>query len=174
MLVPHVLLQYGSDPFQYRMEDIEGRPAFTMYIDAPPVSNVVVRLMREASWEENRPEIAGPHAAVLYFGPNNSPGRIHYGNAPEMLMWDMMVQKKESSSSRYFKSQGGKECKWKISPVRMECVSGRTTVALWEHSDPEDEFHARLTIRPAGLPIVTEIVTTLTLNRMAQALSWES
>lgn len=55
-----------------------------------------------------------------------------------------------------------------------QCISGRTTVALWEYSEPEDEFHARLTIRPAGLPIVTEIVTTLTLNRMAQALDWES
>lgn len=66
-------------------------------IDTIPVSNIMVRLMREAAWEENRPEIAGPHAAVLYFGPNNSPGRIHYGNAPEMAMWDMMVQKKESS-----------------------------------------------------------------------------
>jgi hypothetical protein len=54
----------------------------------------------------------------------------------------------------------------------LQCICGRTTIAVWELSEPEDIYHARLTIRPAGLPIVTEIVTTLTLLRMAQALSW--
>ena len=53
-----------------------------------------------------------------------------------------------------------------------QCVDGRTTLAVWEVSHPDDEFHAKLTIRPAGIPIMTEIVTTLVLNRMAQALQW--
>lgn len=51
-------------------------------------------------------------------------------------------------------------------------MDGRTTLAVWELSHPEDEFHARLTIKHSGLPLVTEIVTTLLLNRMSQALSW--
>jgi hypothetical protein len=54
----------------------------------------------------------------------------------------------------------------------LKCFHGRSTIAVWELSEPEDIFHARLTIRPAGLPIVTEIVTTLTLLRIAQALNW--
>ena len=53
-----------------------------------------------------------------------------------------------------------------------QCICGRTTIAEWQLSEPEDIFHARLTIKPAGLPIVTEIVTTLTLLRMAHALNW--
>ena len=56
--------------------------------------------------------------------------------------------------------------------VTAQCVDGRTTVATWELSQPEDMFNARLTIKHAGLSVVTEILTTLTLNRMAMALNW--
>ncbi|KAG6844362.1 hypothetical protein H0H87_007543 [Tephrocybe sp. NHM501043] len=75
--------------------------------------------------------------------------------------------------SRYFTSQNGKDYKWRISPSRMELFDGRTTLAIWELSHPDDDFHARLTIKPPGLPVVTEIVTTLAMNRMAQELQWE-
>lgn len=51
-------------------------------------------------------------------------------------------------------------------------MDGRTSLAVWELSQPEDDFHARLTIKPSGLAIVTEILTTLTLNRMSQVLEW--
>jgi len=54
----------------------------------------------------------------------------------------------------------------------LKCLCGRSTIAVWELGEPEDIFNARLTIKRAGLPIVTEIVTTLTLLRMAQALNW--
>ena len=54
----------------------------------------------------------------------------------------------------------------------LQCVDGRTTIATWELSQPEDVFSARITIRQAGLSVVTEILTTLTLNRMAMALNW--
>ena len=53
-------------------------------------------------------------------------------------------------------------------------MDGRSTLAVWEHSLPDDEFHARLTIKAAGLMFITEILTTLTLNRMAQALNWDT
>lgn len=57
--------------------------------------------------------------------------------------------------------------------IPSQCIEGRATVlAVWEMSQPEDLFHARLTIKSAGLAIVTEILTTLTLNRMAHTLSW--
>ncbi len=55
---------------------------------------------------------------------------------------------------------------------RIQCSDGRSTIAVWELSQPEDEFHARLTIRGGGLPVVTEILTTLTLNRVSLALNW--
>jgi hypothetical protein len=54
----------------------------------------------------------------------------------------------------------------------VKCFCGRSTIAVWELGEPEDIFHARLTIKAAGLPIVTEIVTTLTLLRTAQVLRW--
>lgn len=53
-----------------------------------------------------------------------------------------------------------------------QCVDGRSTIAVWELSDPEDEYHARLTVKASGLAIVTEILTTLTLNRISQFLNW--
>lgn len=45
-------------------------------------------------------------------------------------------------------------------------------MAVWETSKLEDEFHARLTIKHPALAIVTELMTTLTLNRIAQVLNW--
>lgn len=45
-------------------------------------------------------------------------------------------------------------------------------MALWETSQLEDPFHARLTIKHSALSIVTELVTTLTLNRIAMIMNW--
>lgn len=54
-----------------------------------------------------------------------------------------------------------------------QCVDSKgTTVALWETSRLEDPFHARLTIKHSALAIVTELVTTLTLNRIAMIMNW--
>jgi hypothetical protein len=55
-----------------------------------------------------------------------------------------------------------------------QCMDGRSTLAVWElNSHPRDEFYARLTIKASGLALVTEILTTLILNRMSQWLSWD-
>ncbi|KAG6836491.1 hypothetical protein H0H93_007590 [Arthromyces matolae] len=104
----------------------------------------------------------------------NVPGYIIYGNNRNTLpMTHFIRQHRDGSTSRYYTSQNGKDCKWRISPTRWELLDGRTTLAVWELSHPDDEFHARLTIKTPGLPVVTEIVTTLTMNRMAQELRWE-
>lgn len=57
--------------------------------------------------------------------------------------------------------------------IKFQCLDGRSTVATWELSQPEDVFSARLTIKHSGLTMVTEILTTLCLNRMALDLDWK-
>ncbi|KAF8138830.1 hypothetical protein EV363DRAFT_1522831 [Boletus edulis] len=172
MAATYVLLQFGDDSFSHRFEDLESRPAFTVYAHELPT--IVVQVAREPEWSQQHPDIMGPNNAYLYFGPNKSRGFLVYGNGKEVPMAHQIRQKKDSSTSRYFTTQHGKELKWKIFPQKMECVDGRTTVATWELSQPEDVFNARLTIRHAGLCVVTEILTTLTLNRMAMALNWQT
>ena len=55
-----------------------------------------------------------------------------------------------------------------------QCVDGRTTLAVWEFNNHlDDGFPARMIIKASGLALVTEILTTLLLNRMSQWLSWE-
>ncbi|EIW76263.1 hypothetical protein CONPUDRAFT_139678 [Coniophora puteana RWD-64-598 SS2] len=166
---PYILLQFGSDPFDYKLEDLEGRPAFTMYVEGTP--NVVMHIAREAEWRQQHTTIMGPDNSFLYFGPERMPGYMVYGNGAQQPMTSSL-RKKDSSGSRFFTSQSGKELKWKITPQRMECSDGRTSVATWELSQPEDMFHARLTVKAAGMPIVTEVMTTLALNRMASELGW--
>ncbi|KAF4601685.1 hypothetical protein EYR40_004884 [Pleurotus pulmonarius] len=169
---PYVLLQFGEDPCNCRYEDLESRHAFTVQ-EVPHNPNIVVMLRREAAWSQQHPTIMGPDRSFLYFGPGQSQGHLAYGNSPLQPMANSIKQKRDSSNSRYFKSQNGsKEYKWKINPQRIECSDGRSTIAVWELSQPEDEFHARLTIRGGGLPVVTEILTTLTLNRVSLALNW--
>ena len=58
-------------------------------------------------------------------------------------------------------------------PPLPQCIDARgNMVALWETSQLADPFSAKLTLKPAALPIVTEIVTTLILNRIAQVSNW--
>lgn len=102
--------------------------------------------------------------------------------------------------SRYFTAQNGKEYKWKTAPQKMEvCLSAfcpdrfaymlyltlpprmlrvqcfdskGVAIAVWEVGQLEDDFHARLSLKRPGLAVVTEVLTTLTLNRIAHTLSW--
>lgn len=47
-------------------------------------------------------------------------------------------------------------------------------IAVWESVPASDKkYEAKLTVTHAGLPIVTEIVTALVLNRMSDFLGWE-
>jgi len=168
----YVLLQFGEDPFSSKFEDLEGRPAFSVKeVERNP--NLLVRLTREPEWSQQHPNIMGPNKSFLYFGPDRSLGYLVYGNGPTQPMSNSIRQKREASTSRYFTAQNGKDYKWKTSPTRMECVDGRSNIiAVWERSQPEDEHHARLTVRPQGLAIVTEILTTMTLNHISQNLRW--
>ncbi|KAI0940243.1 hypothetical protein AcV5_001404 [Taiwanofungus camphoratus] len=132
-----------------------------------------MKLTREAPWAQQHADIMGPSNSYFYFGPSRSLGYLAYGNSPPQSMANARRQKKETSMSRYFTAQNGKEYKWKIAPQRLECVDNRgTTVAVWETSQLEDEFHARLTLKHSALAVITEIMTTLTLNRIAHVLNW--
>lgn len=117
----------------------------------------------------------GPDKSYIYLGPNNVPGHVAYGNnGTEIRMHYLLQQKREGSTSRYFMTQSGKSYKWRITSQRMECMDGRTTLAVWElNNHPRDEFCARLTIKASGLALVTEILTTLILNRISQRLAWD-
>ncbi|KAF8733950.1 hypothetical protein AX14_003521 [Amanita brunnescens Koide BX004] len=172
MSQPQVLLQYGDNPFNLKMKDLEGRLACTVE-EVGRTPNPIIRLTREAPWAQQHPSIMGPDNSYYYLGPENRPGYIIYGNnRTNIPMANLMKKKSEGSSSRYFTTMGNRECKWKKGSKKMECVDGRTTLATWELSDPDDEHSAKLIIKPAGMSIVTEILTTLALNLMAQTMGW--
>jgi len=82
-------------------------------------------------------------------------------------------QKSTASSSRYWTTQAGAEYKWRISSQRLECTDNKgNIVATWDKAQQEEEFHARVTVKRAGLPFITEILTTLVLTRIALTLNW--
>ncbi|KAF6748988.1 hypothetical protein DFP72DRAFT_1073812 [Ephemerocybe angulata] len=149
-------------------------PALQIPSDDP---NKIVRLMREDTWAKQYPNtVMGPDKSHFFFGAEERPGVLEYGNNGIRIPMEYLLRagKKEGSISRYFRAQSGKEFKWKvISTHRMECQDLKhTTLAVWEVSPPDEENFGRLTLRPAALQMVTEILSTLTLNRMAQALGW--
>lgn len=172
MSASYVLFQYSADPWNARFEDSERRRAFTVsMVEEDP--NLIMRITREAPWAQLHTEVMGPSNSYLYFGPTRSPGYLVYGNSPHQSMSSARRQKRENSTSRYFVAQNGKEYKWKIATQGLECIDSKgSTVAIWETSQLQDEFHARLTVRLSALAIITEIVTTLTLNRIASILNW--
>lgn len=57
--------------------------------------------------------------------------------------------------------------------LRLQCYnSSRTLLAIWELSDPEAEHDAVLAIHEPGMRMVTEVMTTLILNRMWMETNW--
>ncbi|KAI0832879.1 hypothetical protein BC628DRAFT_1348707 [Trametes gibbosa] len=173
MSASYALLQFSADPWNARFEDPDRRLAFTVtMVDENP--NLIMKIAREAPWAQQHPDIMGPSNSYLYFGPNRTPGHLIYGNSTYHTMAQARNRKKENSTSRYFWAQNGKEYKWRVALQRLECVDSKGNVlALWETSQLADPFAAKLTIKHAALPIITEIVTTLTLNRIAQVSNWQ-
>lgn len=152
----------GSDRLACTVEEVGRNP------------NPIIRLTREAPWAQQHPSIMGPDNSFYYLGPQNRPGYIIYGNNRTSIpMANLLKKKNDGSTSRYFTTLGGRECKWKkFSAKRMECIDGRTTLAVWEMSDPDDDHSAILTIKSGGMSVITEILTTLTLNLIAQTMEW--
>jgi hypothetical protein len=56
--------------------------------------------------------------------------------------------------------------------VRWQCVDGKEVLATYEAAQLSSDYSAMLTIRQAGLAVVTEILTTLMLSQMATMLQW--
>jgi len=168
----YVLLQKGEDPFHTRFEDLDGLTAFTIQeVDRMP--NTLVQLRREAPWTQKHRGVMGPGAAFFYFGPSCTPGHIIYGNAPSQPM-ATTLRRKRLSASKYFTSRSGRLLKWKQLPNhRMECVDGKQVLAIYEADQASRDYSALLTIRHAGLAVVTEILTTLMLSQMAIVLQWQ-
>ncbi|THH06628.1 hypothetical protein EW145_g3962 [Phellinidium pouzarii] len=166
----YVLLQYGSDPLNFQFEDPEDRLAFSVS-KVVQVPTLVVQLSRQDEWALQYPDIMGPRNAFFYFGPSNSLGQVAYGNAERVGMAYYLRKKKDASNSRYFFAQSGKEFKWKsVSSQRMELWDSRSIYAVWEKAQPGSEHDAQITLSDTGLALVTEVLTTLTLNLAAKRL----
>jgi len=138
------------------------------------MSNTLVQLRRETPWAQKHQGVMGPGAAFFYFGPEGMPGHIIYGNAPSQPMVTTL-RRKRSTASQYFTSRSGRQLKWKQLPNhRMECIDGKDVLAVYEAGQTSHDYSALLTIRHAGLAVVTEILTTLMLSQMAIVLQWQS
>ncbi|KAJ7133813.1 hypothetical protein C8R46DRAFT_923535 [Mycena filopes] len=194
-----VLLQYGADAFNARFQDLEGRSAFasnnpnlivklsrdpawsqhhpgTMGPDAAYFYFGPSRPSSSPSHASPSSSSSQSYSASSVYGagvPTPTAGFVVYGNNRHSIpMGHLRRRSREGSQSRYFTAQSGREYKWRISPQRMELADGRATLAIWELSAPGDAFDARLTIKHAGMAIVTEIMATLSVNRMGEALGW--
>lgn len=55
----------------------------------------------------------------------------------------------------------------------LQCYDGKNSlVAVWELAQRSDPVYARLTLKQPALPMVTELLTTFTLNRISESLNW--
>lgn len=55
-----------------------------------------------------------------------------------------------------------------------QCIDGKDVLAVYEAGQASRDYSALLTIRHAGLAVVTEIVTTLMLSQMAIVMQWQN
>ncbi|EJD35327.1 hypothetical protein AURDEDRAFT_117398 [Auricularia subglabra TFB-10046 SS5] len=134
------------------------------------------RVRREEAWENLKPGVHGPRDAVLEWGPNVTLGNVAFGTRPRGPMAALIVKKRDASRagkvSRYFSIQGV-ECKWKIDGDRWECVdASNRPLAEWVRDHSRPNYYGRLIVHKAGYLVITEIVATLVLNRIATIKNW--
>jgi len=56
----------------------------------------------------------------------------------------------------------------------LQCIENHSIVAVWVPGESQDGSSARLTLQHSTLSYITELVTTLILNRMALQLNWDA
>lgn len=54
----------------------------------------------------------------------------------------------------------------------IQCHDARNLIAVWEVVEADAGYTAQITLSHAGLGLVTEVLTTLTLNLMSRQLYW--
>lgn len=54
-----------------------------------------------------------------------------------------------------------------------QCLDGNNLLATFQIAPPSVNYFARVIVQRAAMPIITEIMTSLELNRMALALPWD-
>ncbi|KZV93067.1 hypothetical protein EXIGLDRAFT_717606 [Exidia glandulosa HHB12029] len=138
----------------------------------------ISRVRREDAWAGLKPDVSGPRDALLEWGPGQTLGSIAFGSRPRGTMASWINKKRDASRvgkvSRYFSIQGS-EYKWKIDSERWECVdSAGRSLAVWTRvqDNAMPNYHGKLVVHDAGYLVITEIVATLVLNRIAAVKGW--
>jgi len=139
----------------------------------------IFRLRREQDWEQLKPDVWGPSSAHFEWGPGRSPGTIAFGNAgARHPMLNFLLKKRDAGRGgrgvRYFVAQGA-EYKWRFDlPGRMECLdaSGTRLLAVWTRITGSQYYRGKLEVLEAGYILITEIVATLILTRIAIEKNW--
>lgn len=171
-----VLWVYGDDPMRHKLADVEGTHAFTVnVVSQSPNSMTVVKVSRDTDFAHKYPSILGPDNSFLHLGPNNRGGYALYGgNTTQYPMANFrQTGKHKDSVTKYWLAMNGKTYKWELySPHKMECKDDISLLASWETTPATEKHFAVVTLEPAALPLITEILTSLVVNRIAQANGW--
>jgi hypothetical protein len=152
---------------------------------------------REKGWaQQHASDIKGSSSAFLYFDHARRPAHVAFGAGERQRAADWLRPARKDARVRAFTSQSigefGGEYKWRAcSSEKLEvwpvfCTScgqpserlpqllkGSAVIATWERKLDVDGNDAQLTLKHAALPIITDVLATLTLNRMRLELGWE-
>jgi len=107
-----------------------------------------------------------PASAWLYFtSEDKMEGYIKFGSREPTSLAEHVAQAHPSSSSRWFTGLDGQRYKWKPASRSLHCYDAKDRLlAVYEYG-VDDVFFAKLDIKQGAENMVTEIVTTLLLNR---------
>ncbi|KDQ15465.1 hypothetical protein BOTBODRAFT_173944 [Botryobasidium botryosum FD-172 SS1] len=144
--------------------DSQVRTAY--FIQAVRQEPVATKITRMTDW------IAAPDhepwCTWLYFSSGTAmQGWIKFGSQSPTPMGDHLRPLAPTSSTRCYTGLDGREYMWRHASRRLECYDNQERLlAVYEYL-LDDVYFAKLDIKWGAEPLVTEIVTTLLLNRHA-------
>ncbi|CEL63922.1 hypothetical protein RSOLAG1IB_05687 [Rhizoctonia solani AG-1 IB] len=159
-----VLFDSTGDLFNNEFIDAEGRVIYKLATlhTQPNVTQL------ERTKERLALHPSEPWRAVMQFGNGGELGHLYLGERPATPMATYLKRKSGlPGRSRFFVAVDGNEYQWRPGSRRIECYDKNDRlIALYEWL-LDGPSHARLEIKIGGWHILSEIMTTLLLNRYA-------
>ncbi|CAE6471024.1 unnamed protein product [Rhizoctonia solani] len=157
-----VLFDVTGDLFNNKFIDAEGRVIYELTtVQTQPRVTQLDRTNERLALHPSE-----PWRATMCFGDGDKLGDLHLGGRPAVPMV-LYLKRKNGLPGRSFVAVDGNEYQWRPGSRRLECYDKNDRlIALYEWL-LDGPSHARLEIKIGGWHILSELITTLLLNRYA-------
>ncbi|KAF8602575.1 hypothetical protein BDV93DRAFT_509127 [Ceratobasidium sp. AG-I] len=156
-----ILFDTTGDLFDNEFKDVEGRVMYQLEtLQNQPRVTQLTRTQERLALHPTE-----PWRATMHFGAADGLGHLQLGEREVVPMANYLRRK--GSAGRYFVAVDGNEYQWRPASRRLECYDKNDRLIAMYEWLLDGPSHARLEIKIGGWHILSELISTLLLNRYA-------